>query len=88
MPESWRDARRNKVELRRISYLMRRQKRGWTEQECEKLKALVNAGASPFRAAGALHRSVNSVKSKARELGCPFQLLRSVKAKVRELLGN
>jgi hypothetical protein len=60
--------------------------REWTAQECEKLKDLVQQGASAFRASAALHRSHASVRNKARELGCPFPLIRSLRAKTRAIL--
>ncbi len=65
---------------------MRQGKRGWTEEELEKLKALVKAGASPYRASVALGRSRAHVRIKAREIGYPFPHLREVKTKTREIL--
>lgn len=67
---------------------MRQTSRSWTEQDCEKLRALVRAGASPFRASVALGRSAQIVKHKARALGCPFPHLREVKSRTRELLSE
>jgi hypothetical protein len=67
---------------------MRQGKREWTPEDSEKLKALVRAGASPFRASVALSRSMKQVKNKARDLGCPFPSLRSVKARTREILAG
>jgi hypothetical protein len=65
---------------------MRDHQRKWTTEDCEKLKALVQQGASAFRASAALRRSVPTVKNKARELGCPFPLLQGVRAKTKAIL--
>jgi hypothetical protein len=67
---------------------MRQSNREWTAEDSEKLKALVRAGASPFRASVALSRSMMQVKKKARELGYPFPSLRSMKARTREILAG
>ena len=65
---------------------MRQTSRSWTEQDCEKLRALVEAGASPFRAGVALGRSTQVVRNKARDLGCPFAHLRDVKKKLKDAI--
>lgn len=62
---------------------MRQTSRSWTDEDCEKLKELVRSGASPYRAAVALNRTVTPTKKKARELGCPFPYLRDIKNKSR-----
>jgi hypothetical protein len=67
---------------------MRQLQREWTAQDCEKLKALVHQGATPFRTSAALRRPLQMVKNKARELGCPFPPLRSLRAKTRAILEN
>jgi hypothetical protein len=64
---------------------MRRTSRTWTNEDCEKLTELVRSGASPYRAAVALNRTVTPIRKKARELGCPFPYLRDIKNKSREL---
>jgi GcrA cell cycle regulator len=51
---------------------MRQMKNAWTEQDNERLKAMVAAGASPVRAAAAFGRSIVSVRVQARKLGSPF----------------
>jgi hypothetical protein len=66
---------------------MRRTKSSWTEADYEKLKGLVAAGASPYRAAIALGRAVSTVKDKARKIGCPFPNLQLVKAKTHDISG-
>jgi hypothetical protein len=65
---------------------MRDHQRGWTASDCEKLKVLVQQGASAFRAAAALRRSVSAIKYKARELGCPFARMQGVRAKTKAIL--
>ena len=56
----------------------------WTEQECLQLKELHAAGASAVRAAVALKKSPNGVKSKARQLGISFQSKRERKKYLKE----
>jgi len=53
----------------------------WTEAEDERLKALVAQGASVVKAAGALKRTIVSVRTRARALGCPFPPLRVARQK-------
>jgi len=53
--------------------------RTWTLEQFAELKALVEAGASPLRAAARLKRSVMSVQGKAKAEGIPFKDLRVVK---------
>jgi hypothetical protein len=65
---------------------MRDHHRGWTASDFEKLKALVQQGASAFRAAASLRRSVPATKNKARELGCPFPHMQGVRAKTKAIL--
>ena len=48
-------------------------KRPWSEEDLERLKALVLAGASAVRASVALKRPLKVVKLRARKLGVPFQ---------------
>ena len=44
----------------------------WTDEECERLKQLVNTGASVARASVVLRRNMKSVQHQARKLGRPF----------------
>jgi hypothetical protein len=44
----------------------------WTEEENDRLKAMVAKGVSIARAAVALHRPISSVRNHARALGIPF----------------
>lgn len=47
--------------------------RPWTEEEVNKLRAMVASGASPVRTCAALRRSLAVTKIKAREIGTPFR---------------
>lgn len=47
-------------------------KRIWSEQDLERLRALVLSGASAVRASVALKRPLKVVKLKARKIGVPF----------------
>ena len=49
---------------------------GWRDEEIELLRRLHKAGASATRAALALKRAKNAVRTKARELGIPFETIR------------
>jgi hypothetical protein len=60
----------------------------WTEEQIDKLKQLIAAGASPTRAAAALGRKILAVKIKANELGTPFPSVREVRAKLREIFAS
>jgi GcrA cell cycle regulator len=60
---------------------MHRLIRPWTDEEEERLKALVAQGASIVRAAAALRRREVVVRERARKLGCPFPTLRSARKK-------
>lgn len=46
--------------------------RTWMPAQIEELKQLVEAGASPLKAASRLKRSMIAVQTKAKDLGCPF----------------
>jgi GcrA cell cycle regulator len=46
--------------------------RTWMPAQVEELKRLVEAGASPLKAATRLKRSTIAVQIKAKDLGCPF----------------
>ena len=53
--------------------------RVWTEEEDERLKALILSGASAVRASAALKRPLTTVKLKARKMGMPFRHDRELK---------
>lgn len=57
--------------------------RSWTSEHIEELRKLVEAGASPLRAAARLNRTSVSVQIKAKELGIPFRDKRIVKRQQR-----
>jgi hypothetical protein len=53
--------------------------RSWTPEMDERLKQLVQSGASVTRAAAALKRTVGAVQTRARNLGMPFKPRRIVR---------
>ncbi|MEH2513503.1 hypothetical protein V1291_004857 [Nitrobacteraceae bacterium AZCC 1564] len=68
--------------------------RTWMPAQIEELRQLVEAGASPVKAAARLKRSILSVQIKAKDLGYPFADKRVVKrrrlmreAEVRRKMG-
>ncbi len=68
--------------------------RTWLPEQIEVLRKLVEAGASPIKAAARLKRSAVSVQMKAKEAGVPFPDRRHVKrqqqlreAEARKALG-
>ena len=60
---------------------MRLAKRPWTEEDNARLKEFVTQGASINRAAAALHRNTQSVRTQARKLGDPFPPMRVFRKK-------
>jgi GcrA cell cycle regulator len=60
---------------------MRTRRPRWTDEEDERLRALVAQGASVIRAAAALKRTILSVRDHARKIGCPFPTLRVARQK-------
>ena len=56
----------------------------WTEEECLRLRKLHTAGVSAVRAALALKKTANGVKTKARQLGIPFQSSRERKKYLKQ----
>jgi hypothetical protein len=65
---------------------VRKTRKVWTEADCERLKALVAAGASPVRASLALGHPTGSTKNKARELGVRFPNQVETRRKIRKML--
>jgi len=68
--------------------------RTWMPAQIDELRQLVEAGASPVKAAARLKRSTTSVQIKAKDLGYPFADKRVLKrrrlmreAEVRRKLG-
>jgi hypothetical protein len=53
----------------------------WTDQDSERLKALVASGASALRAAAIFNRTLPSIKEKARKLGTPFPSVQEARKK-------
>ncbi len=62
-------------------------RRDWTAQESQRLKELVAGGATPFRAAAALKRSIVSVTNQARKLGSPFSPITEIRKKWADTRG-
>jgi GcrA cell cycle regulator len=58
----------------------------WTEEDAERLKALIQSGASAVRASAALKRPLTTVKLKARKMGMPFPHDRELKKKRQRML--
>lgn len=56
----------------------------WTQEQDEKLRALIASGTSALRAAAALKRGTSSVRIRARKLGVPFPTVREVRRKIAE----
>ena len=75
---STRFARAGRPSLREKSRIM-----VWTEEEIELLRRLRKKGASATRAAVALKRAKNHVRTKARELGIPFETVRATRKSQR-----
>jgi hypothetical protein len=60
----------------------------WSEEEVDRLKAMIESGASAQRASVALRRSLSAIKLKARDIGLPFPSERELRAKRRSILQN
>ena len=65
---------------------MQSRRKAWSQDDCERLKALVSSGASPLRASLTLKRSMAVTKKKARQLGVPFLTENEMKRKRRQIL--
>ena len=61
-------------------------KKAWSEEDIERLNALVASGASALRASVALKRSLLVTKAKARDLGIPFRSEAELKKERQQLL--
>jgi hypothetical protein len=53
----------------------------WTDEDSERLKALVASGASVVRAAAVFNRTIASIRDQARKLGAPFPSLNESRKK-------
>jgi hypothetical protein len=60
-------------------------KRPWTEEDNARLKEFVAQGVSIIRAAAALHRSIQSVRTQAKKLGDPFPPMRVFRKKFADV---
>jgi len=59
-------------------------RRPWSENDLERLAAIVAAGGTPIRAAAALNRRIASCQQQARKMGTPFPLQRIVSRHIKE----
>jgi hypothetical protein len=59
-----------------------RRNQAWTEDDSERLKALVASGASAARAAAIFDRSIDNIRQRARMLGAPFPTLKNLRKKL------
>jgi GcrA cell cycle regulator len=66
--------------------VMQSKKRIWSEEDLERLRNLVQSGASAIRASVALKRPLEVVKLKARKIGVPFQYERELKKERSRIL--
>jgi GcrA cell cycle regulator len=60
----------------------------WSEEDIDRLKALVTSGASAIRASVILKRSLKQIKKNARELGIPFPSDADLRIKRRQIFQN
>lgn len=56
-----------------------RGKKVWTEADDARIRDLAQHGATPFRAAAALGRTVISVRERARKIGSPLKSISEVR---------
>lgn len=59
--------------------------RTWTNDQNDRLKEMVLAGASPLRASVHFKRSIIGVQMQAKKIGFPFPNRRDVKRKLRQM---
>lgn len=60
----------------------------WTPEEDERLRSLVQKGASPLRAAAVLKRRRAAVIARGRKLGCPFPTATAVRKRMAKSPNN
>jgi hypothetical protein len=65
-----------------------RTNKAWTEEENQRLKAYVAQDVSIVRVAGALDRTIASVRNQARKLGAPFPPMRVFRKKLADVLSS
>jgi serine/threonine-protein kinase RIO1 len=71
-----------------VSPVPRRKKAAWTDQENERLKALVAQGVSIIRAAATFKRTILSVRTQARKIGSPFPPMKEYRKKFADPPAN
>ena len=62
--------------------------KAWTDQDVERLRALVGSGASALRVSVILKRSLSMIKKKAHDIGAPFPSEAELRAKRRFIFEN
>jgi transposase len=67
---------------------VKRQNRVWTDEDNDRLKAIVAQGVSIARAAVTFNRSLNSVRNRARKLGTAFPSTRVARKKWADTPSN
>ena len=68
-----------------MSPIPRGKKAVWTDEENERLKALVAQGVSIIRAAAKFKRTIISVRIQARKIGSPFPPMKEFRKKFAEV---
>jgi GcrA cell cycle regulator len=53
----------------------------WTNEDIERLKAMIASGASVVRVAAAFDRTIPIIRSQARKLGMPFPSIHAARKK-------
>jgi hypothetical protein len=71
-----------------VSPTPRGKKAVWTDEDNERLKALVAQGVSVIRAAATFKRSITSVRTQARKLGSPFPPMKQFRKKFADTPAN
>jgi fructose-bisphosphate aldolase class 1 len=65
-----------------------RNRKSWTSEENELLKAMMAEGSSPFRVSAAFGRNLTSVRRQARKLGLTFPTIRQTRQKLHQATGK
>jgi hypothetical protein len=63
-------------------------KKPWTDEENERLKALVAKDESVIKAAAIFRRSIANVRNQARKLGTPFSTMKEYRKKFGDSASN
>jgi GcrA cell cycle regulator len=71
----------------RWEFALHKHKR-WTNEDSERLKELIESGASAVRAAAAFYTTIQSIRAQARKLGKPFPTTREARKKFADSQSN